>query len=142
MVNHFSIKYLAMAILLSASLHVSAKTLRVYTWTDDKGIVHYSQMMPEQVGYQEFEMKEPAHNAVPTNDILFDEAKPTLTEELDKRSEDYCKKARPNLNVLDNFEKITAIDENGQEKALSNEDKLEHIELAKKRIKMFCEATL
>ncbi|ATC95388.1 DUF4124 domain-containing protein [Pseudoalteromonas tunicata] len=138
----FSVKYLGIVILLSSSLYVSAKTIRVYTWTDAKGIVHYSQIMPEHSSYQEFEIKEPVNLTLPTTEMLFDEAKPTLVEELDKRSEDYCEKSRHNLNVLENFGEITAIDESGQEKILSSADKLEHIELAQKRIKMFCEATL
>lgn len=136
-------------LLTISSLYIQSRPLTVYTWVDERGIAHFSYEEPRNgVKYKSFELKEQRPStSTSSSSILANEAikgsnEISATDEeiasLDKRREEYCKKAKYNLDVLENYGQIKELDENGKERYISEKQQKEYKKQARQRVSVFC----
>ena len=138
------IKQLALGFLIfmGCILTCEAKTITIYTWQDANGVVHYSQMMPKGIDYTTMDIREPAPPVIEQVEFEDKKSSPSLLTDLDKQTYDNCKKSQENLRVLAEFDDVKLIDEQGNETLLTEADKTLHKQLAEKKVKLYCQATL
>lgn len=138
------IKQLALGFLIfmGCILTCEAKTITIYTWQDANGVVHYSQMMPKDIDYTTMDIREPVPPAIEKVEFEDKKSSPSLLTDLDKQTYDNCKKSQENLRVLAEFDDVKLIDEQGNETLLTEADKTLHKQLAEKKVKLYCQATL
>lgn len=153
-----------MSLLLGLGLSAGALAAsqgQMYKWTDDKGIVHYSDSVPENVtnaqpirasGRQPADApaaqatREQQLNAQKkaTKDKEAEKAGKPATASTepaakDKRYEERCEKLRENLNVLQSRGRVREADEKGETRYLTDEEKQQRLDDIQRQIKAFCE---
>ncbi|MGI2259315.1 DUF4124 domain-containing protein [Shewanella sp. GXUN23E] len=140
---------LAALLLFSFSLYANDV---IYTWVDDKGVRHYSQLPPEgevEVTRLSNADLEPQRigSVAPvrkddqpaTNDPLQQQAD-TIKAKNAAQAEDICNNAKHNLNVLLSHAQISKPGEKeGEMVMMSDEDKQAAIKENQQRVKLFCE---
>jgi len=124
-------------LLIGFSTQAKSQTITVYKWTDDKGITHFSYIMPRDAEYTTFEMKKPPPRKVDTT-IDENQKDLSLSDKLTEQAKVNCKNAQDNLKVLTEYAKVKFADNSGKERILSDEDKAEYKKQAEKRIELFC----
>lgn len=126
-------KYILLLPLLLSPL-VLAEDITVYTWVDEKGIVHYEQNQPIEKDYSELKIKpnKPSSN-------LTQNAK-DLTEEERSKAEAAvrCTTAKDNLDTLSGFANIEVDEGNGKTRRLSEKEKRQQLELTQKQVDVYC----
>jgi hypothetical protein len=119
----------------SVSARNYAENITIYRWVDENNVVHFSQNQPEHDNYQELTMT----NADPvrTNQSTEIELKGKQQDIVVSLSEQ-CQTAKANLITLTSFDKVQYIDQNGETKILSADEKTRQIALNKKQIAIYC----
>lgn len=155
---------LVMPLLLGLGLSAGALAAsqgQMYKWTDDKGVVHYSDSVPENVtnaqpiraggrlpadapaaqAAREQQLGAQKKAAAEKDAEKAGKPAPASTEPAakDKRYEERCQKLRENLNVLQNRGRIREADEKGETRYLSDEEKQQRLDDVQRQIKAFCE---
>ena len=123
-------------IIMTFSVHTNAQTITVYKGFDDKGVAHFSYIMPKSGDYTTFEMKKPPPKLISTTKEQADDM--SLSEFLAKKAKEKCEQAKTNLKTLSDFKEVKFQDNSGKERVLSKQDKIEYKKQAEKRIELFC----
>jgi hypothetical protein len=138
-------KYLALtAICLLLSSEANAVKIKVYKWVDEKGVVTFSEYRPESKDYEEIEVEgdrligKDQGLDYDLSSLQPKKVKGEVVEELNQQAAKYCEKARHNMKVLDSFNNVRLLDEDGNPKVLSKEEVMEQRRLANRQIEMFC----
>lgn len=127
---------------------------RIYKWTDANGTVHYgehppanhdSQLMNTTTGKSSRgsagESGASSTEAVDENEADANDTQtaPTHAQEVKPaKDKGICERARSNLEILVERGRIKQADESGEIRYLSDEQKAEQIEAAKKAVKIYC----
>lgn len=116
-----------------------AQTQPVYKWTDENGVVHFSEAPPAQAGSVErMEMNR-------TPDPV---AETPASETVDPNARDQaiavniaeeCTKAKRNLQVLNTYDNINDYDDQGNATQLSPQQKQARLESTQTYIAQYCE---
>ncbi|MCF6457122.1 hypothetical protein [Pseudoalteromonas sp. MMG024] len=118
-----------------------AKQLTVYSWVDEKGIAHFSYVEPShKSGVRSFELKD--HTSFGAEKRKLELGSDTTSDNADpliSRKKEYCENAKHNLSVLENYDQVSQVDENGQKVTISGSAKDKYKKQAQQRIKAFCE---
>ncbi|PCJ46677.1 MAG: hypothetical protein COA74_13085 [Gammaproteobacteria bacterium] len=145
-------KSLIKLVIVSLSLSVclsafSANTISkvTYKWTDDKGIVQYTERPPKNHGYEKITIS--ASGSEEITNVTQEEATEKETTN-NSTADDYakanlrnCEIAKRNLNVLTNLARIRVSDEKGENRILSDEEKKAREDETRKEIKVYCTET-
>lgn len=135
------------ATLLSLSLATVAVAEEMFKWTDDKGVLHYTQTPPEG---REFEIIQVAENDSRGSASSASRTRPPEAEEPASRipktdveryiatRNNNCELAKRNLNTLTNVARIRVSDGVGGERLLTDKEKSEKVALTKEQVKSFC----
>jgi len=137
-----------LAILVTFSIcTVMAQETVVYRWVDENNVVHFSHKYPTDKEYAEIKVQTsyaPSQEQVVKQVTAENEA----TEDLDKSSDlsqysqeeidNRCNSAKTNLKVLNSFDRVLVKNDQGEEQALSEEEKAKQVELSKKYIDIYC----
>ena len=131
--------------LLLASSQAFANKIKVYKWVDEKGVVTFSEYRPQEKDYIELEID--GDRVVGGNNEALDydlsglqenKTEEGVVEELNLKAQEYCQKAKHNLNVLDSFKQVRVLDDEGEPQVLSEADTLQQRRLAHRQIELFC----
>ncbi len=133
---------LSLACFLVMCNHASAAPGKVYKWTDDKGLVHYSERPP--IGRQTEIVKPHIGHSDPVD---YGAAFKDKGKEPDKNADakalpkdpNRCAAARKNLEILKTYGRIRIEGEDGQLKYLTPEEKEQQTNEATKAIEESCE---
>lgn len=130
----------AWAIALCTSNALAAKD-KVYTWTDEKGVVHYGERPPKdsqaaliktRTGHSE-PPPAPAANKAPQN------ATPETAIANTLKDPERCNVARKNLEVLNSVARIRVPGEDGNMRILTEDDKVAQRATMQEIIDQACE---
>ncbi len=120
--------------------HISKVT---YRWTDENGIVQYTERPPATRGYEIITVT--ASGGKEVTSISEEEATKenanTVENTLDeviKANERNCKIARQNMEVLSKIARIRVSDEKGENRILTPEEKQVRVDETQKQIDTFC----
>ncbi|MCL2915835.1 DUF4124 domain-containing protein [Shewanella corallii] len=126
----------------------------IYTWVDENGTKHYSQLPPEgeyevtRLNHQDLEPKR-IGTVSPVRAVA--KAKPATEDDLTKQADEIkaqnaeqaksiCDNAKHTLNVLLTHAQVTRKDEsNGEMVTMTQEQKQAAIKESQERVKLFCE---
>ena len=145
-------KSLIKLVILSLSLGIclsafSANTISkiTYKWTDDKGIVQYTERPPKGHGYEKITIT--ASGGREVTNVTKEEATKNKVEEsspldeLARANKQNCAIAKKNLEVLTKLARIRVSDEKGENRILSVEEKKAREDETRKEIEVYCKAT-
>lgn len=141
------LKLLAIGLLLHCT-GVAANNTVVYRWVDDNNVVHYSHEHPANKDFAEVKVHV-AYSPPPPKADIAEEAVPEETDnddsiDISKMSAEVitqnCESAKVNLNILNSFERILIKEADGTDRALSDEEILEQVELSNKYVDVYCGA--
>ncbi len=129
---------LAAALILTANTTVFAEEMEVFKWTDEKGVIHYSQRQPEGVDSQVITAKTSSveTSSAPTNTGNPKEEGVPGAEpapEVVKKDPRICKQAKENLQTL---KTIAVVRQKG--KVMSMDEKNAEIQNLNEIIKVHC----
>ncbi len=139
-------KVLALTLSLTYFLTASSQTLavpeKVYKWTDEKGLIHYSERPPlgkqTEVVKPEIGFSEPVNYGTATSEKPKEEAKATNTKSSLKDPE-RCDAARQNLDTLKTFARIKVKGEDGEYRFLTPDEQQQRTQESQKAIEESCE---
>ncbi len=137
------IKILGVVLLLNCSASIAQNSV-VYRWVDKNNVVHFSHEHPADIDFAEVKV----HVAY-TPPPLTKNEKPTTEQEKsvdishmsDEAIKKNCEAAKTNLSTLNSFENILVKDADGNDKTLTDEEKLIQIEQSKKYVGIYCGET-
>lgn len=134
------IKFFAVFLVLHCSASIAQETI-VYRWVDHNNVVHYSHEHPADKDYAEVKVHV-AYSPPPSDtEVAPDEAGEKkvdishMNEEVVKKN---CESAKTNLTILNSFENILVKDAEGNDKTLTEDEKLTQIEQSKKYVDIYC----
>lgn len=118
---------------------VSAAPSIIYKWVNDKGVITYSHDKPLSGKYTEVKITNQGKvESSKEKAIEEDNDEPALAEALSKRADEFCTRAKHNLNILTAFDEVKLTGSDGTVKTLSPDELKEQQALAEKQIKIFC----
>lgn len=122
-----------------------AGKIKVYKWVDQNGVVTFSEYRPETTQYVELEVEGDRVIGGKNQQLNYDfsnlddgDVDETVVTELNQKANEYCQKAKHNLNVLESFNRVRVLDDEGQPKVLDEGQVTEQRRLAKRQIDIFC----
>ena len=125
---------------LLAALAVNAND--IYSWVDDKGVTHYSYKAPENAENKNVtKMVTQQKDSFKSVDQIAKEQGKTPSQqqvELEQIAKKNCDIASHNLQILTAFGDITQKDKDGNLVTLSEVEKIQQQELAKKQADIYC----
>lgn len=154
-------KTIALASLLALALGVpAAEAAKFYKWTDDKGVTHYT-VEPPPAGAKSSQVRiktssvtdaeEPAAapaasgkkalptpTAQPAKTAAANKEKDATTDKAGKYAEK-CTKLRADLKTIEDFARIRTVDEKGEQRTLTDEEKSDRKDDLQRQIKAYCE---
>lgn len=132
-------------LLLVISSSVSANKIKVYKWVDKNGVVTFSEYRPPETEYIELEIEGDRVIGGQSENLDYDlsglqreNEDEGVVDELNQKATEYCEKAKHNLSVIDSFNNVRVLDENGQPKVLSQDEISQQRRLANRQIELFC----
>lgn len=140
---------LAIATLSLASFSfqsIAAKNDIVYRWVDDNNVVHFSHNPPADKDYAEIRVRVSYASTDPITtdeDAIEDNEQDNATNIAhlsDEEKQKHCESAQTNKKILTSFERVLMSDEDGNEKAMTEDEKAKQLELSEKYIDIYCEA--
>lgn len=131
---------LACYLLITSQAHSAAD--KVYKWTDEKGLMHYSERPP--LGTQTELVRPDISHSEPVN---YETATPEKEKEVKKASNDKnalkdperCDAARKNLDMLNTYTRIKVKGDDGEYRFLTPDEKQQQANEASKAIEESCE---
>lgn len=139
-------KHLAIIGFLLANLMVSQSVLssdKVYTWTDEQGVVHYGERPPKDIKATLVKTRT-GHSdpvpaaAAPTTSNTATAQQPQQTVGVEKNASQ-CATARNNLTTLQGYARVKIADANGEMRYLTEEEKQKKMDETQKVIDQVCE---
>lgn len=144
------LKGIGLAVLVASTLvPVTGYSATTYKWTDDEGNIVYGDRPPKGVDAEMIRIstgtsssqesasaaKTPAEQEEEANA----KAKAAQTAGVSpEKAKEFCQQAKGNLEVLENNALIRQADENGEERILSETEKLEQINTAREISRRYC----
>lgn len=151
---------LAVAGILAGLILSTAPALRadIYKWKDEDGNVHYTATPPPAGEYEVFGRSstpaaapaeeeaapdpesDPAAAAPPPAPEIQDEP-PAAIQPIDEQAaqrEEYCQRARTNLDILENYEVVSRPDAQGQPVIMDAGQRQQALHQARKDMEYFC----
>jgi len=137
-----------MASLLATSTLVATSSLaadttkaKVYTWTDDKGVIHYGERPPKDVNAKLVKTRtghsEPVPQAAPPKP---EEAVAETQQQMQRVIDpERCELARKNLRTMDGHARIKVPDEQGNLRYLTEQEKAEKRQEMEQIVSESCE---
>lgn len=123
---------------------LSLPAQEIYRWTDNNGIVKYSDKIPAHIKIENVNrLNISRDSSFKTLAQIAKQAGKTVSEqqqELEQISKKNCDVATQNVKIMTAFKKITRLDASGNEVILSAEEKEQQLSLLKKQIEIFCTA--
>jgi hypothetical protein len=139
------------ALMVLLTLGAATSAAEVYKWTDDSGVLQYTQMPPEDRPFQPVRQQrsptppsapataagsEPESSAVESGDAVMTAAAGSMAEAKQKN----CELARRNAEVLSTKTTILMSDPaSGEERKLSEEERQQQLEQAERDAGYYCE---
>ncbi|WP_444918947.1 DUF4124 domain-containing protein [Microbulbifer sp. JMSA003] len=155
-----------MRILLALLIAVTATTAQadgIYKWVDENGVVHYGEQPPGDTQVHVIKKPKPERykNWEKQNDIVAPSENPTAPLKFSRAKQDQedilrqktqaqinkaeaamrsklCKAHQKDLSTLTTNTRITAVDENGNHRRLSEEERQDRISKARKGVQENC----
>ncbi|MCB1560767.1 MAG: DUF4124 domain-containing protein [Xanthomonadales bacterium] len=126
---HKMMQILVPLMLAVAMPSVHAGEQKVYKWTDNNGVTHYTQAPPPKGStYEATSMREPR----PARNDAVAEPEVELSP--------LCKKVRANLDILNSAKVVTMdTDGDGESETLSDEQRQTQVSLAEQQWEAYCE---
>lgn len=138
------------------ALMSAAHAAKVYKWVDEEGVTHYGEQAPTNKDFElistsgapassknkakntpaAVEASSEKENAKPLD---FEEQKKLREQEAQVRK-DNCENAKANLKTIEENARIRIMDDNGEYRYLSEEERQQQLERAKNIIATNCEA--
>lgn len=140
----------AFAALMLQPLDVDAQEQVIYKWLDAEGVVHYTARPPDDVDYTivDLETREPVENdAADGQDRDADESvsddttQPPETAQAGPNEEEMaerCEQARSNIEALNRYQNVTVEGEDGEQRTISDEERMNMLEEAQQFIDEWC----
>ena len=129
-----------------ASSHALTAAEKVYKWTDEKGLIHYSERPPlgtqTEIVKPEIGHSEPVNYGVPSDDKAKDEGKVAKKVDDEKRAlrdPERCELARKNLDTLKTYARIKIKGDDGEYRFLTPDEQKQKADEATKIIEESCE---
>ena len=136
------IKLLAVFLVLHYTASVAQETI-VYRWVDNNNVVHYSHEHPADKDFAEVKVHvaySPPSSPKQVKTEQVDEKKIDISHMDEDVVKKNCESAKTNLTILNSFEKILIKDADGNDKTLTDEEKLVQIEQSKEYVGIYCES--
>lgn len=130
---------IAVFCLIASAGAVLAQTQPVYKWTDENGVVHFSEAPPAR--NDAVERMEMTRTPDPVNEAqAVDEVDPNSRDQaIAVNIAEECTKARRNLQVLTTYTNINDYDDQGNATQLTPEQKQARLESTQTYITQYCE---
>ncbi|MBU2884003.1 DUF4124 domain-containing protein [Psychrosphaera sp. B3R10] len=136
---------IAIAILMVVANQANASKIKVYKWVDKNGVVTFSEYRPSQDDYVELEIEGDRVVGGKSGKVDYNlstlgrkQVDDNVVQELNEKANEYCKKAKHNLNVLETFKNVRVLNEAGQPTVLDKKDVMEQRRLAMRQVELFC----
>lgn len=133
---------LSFALLFLASSYAFSVPGKVYKWTDEKGLVHYSERPPlgiqTEIVKPETGHSEPVNYGSPASEKAKDEKKADAGKSSQKDPE-RCAAARKNLDTLKTYARIKIKGDDGEYRFLTPDEQQQKTNEATKAIEESCE---
>lgn len=153
-------KKLTVAALLGSLLAAPVMAAQFYKWTDENGVTHYSENPPPATAKSATEVKVQTRlpsgadaatqslqkqressskaNADATKGKQGNTTTAPAKEDASKNAE-RCKRSRENLAAMEEHGRVSETDDKGEKRVLSDEEKNQRMDEARRLIKAFCE---
>ncbi|MDQ2693943.1 MAG: DUF4124 domain-containing protein [Pseudomonadota bacterium] len=137
----------------------------IYKWKDEDGNVHYTATPPPAGEYEVFGRSstppaapagegapepdsdpaaaEPPPDAEPPPAPEIQDEPPAAIQPIDDQAaqrDEYCQRARTNLDILENYEVVSRPDDQGQPVVLDDEQRQQALRQARKDVEYFCDS--
>lgn len=152
-------KKLTIAALFGALLATPVMAAQYYKWIDDQGVTHYTETPPPETAKGATEVKvqtrtpSGAEAAVENLQKQREAATKSLTDAEKKKTPEKtspskadkaanaerCKKLQANLVIMETNGRVSELDEKGEKRYLTEEEKTKRMDDARKQIKVLCE---
>jgi hypothetical protein len=133
---------LSLSCYLLASSQALAAPAKVYKWTDEKGLVHYSERPPfgkqTEIVKPETGHSEPVDYGTASSEKSKEESK-VANAKSSLKDPERCDTARKNLDTLKSYTRIKVKDDNGEYRFLTPDEKQQNTNEAAKAIAESCE---
>jgi hypothetical protein len=136
---------LALSFMFAANLTIAAPE-KVYKWTDEKGLVHYSERPPlgtqTELVKPDISHSEPVSYDVPSDDKAKEGNKVAKKADGEKgalKDPERCDSARKNLETLKTYARIKFKGDDGQYRFLTPDEQQQKTNEASKAIEESCE---
>lgn len=115
---------------------------QVYRWVDSNGDVKYSDKKPDNIPASNIEtitMKQ-KDNFKSLKQIAKDSGQTIsqLQQELESLTKRNCDVANYNLKLINAFDKVGSVDQDGNDVILTEQEKQQQLNLLRKQIEIFC----
>jgi len=146
--NRLQVFTLAIALISIVGVPSSMAAKNYYKWTDDDGVTHYSAQKPHNKESEKISVSTGLPTATSTDGNKI-EAKTTASkpapaipekkrEYVQTKDPERCTAATERLKTLTDYARVRVIDENGEARILSKEEKAEKTAEAEKAIEEDC----
>ena len=139
--THFT-KFVALTMLISAG-SVLAQSQPVYKWTDENGVVHFSEAPPssDSSAVERMEMTRTPDPITEASDVDGVEGVDSTArdEAIAVNIAEECTKARRNLQVLNTYNNINDFDEQGNATQLTEAQKQARLQSTQTYIEQYCQ---
>lgn len=152
-------KKLTIAALFGALLATPVMAAQYYKWIDEQGVTHYTETPPPETAKGATEVKvqtrtpSGAEAAVENLQKQREAATKSLTDAEKKKTPEKtspskadkaenaerCKKLQANLVIMETNGRVSELDEKGEKRYLTEEEKTKRMDDARKQIKVLCE---
>ena len=120
-----------LTLLVATPLAAQTGTDKVYKWTDENGVTHFSQDPPTGEQYEERDVREPPA-ARKTAEELEKEVPP-------KPESDLCQRVRANIKALEESDEVNMdLNNDGEAEILSEEQRAAQLDIARKQVDIYC----
>ena len=129
------------SLLATSALAADSTKAKVYTWTDDKGVIHYGERPPKDANAKLVKTRTGHSEPVPQATSPKKEEPAAETQQQMQRVIDpeRCELARKNLRTLDGHARIKIPDEQGNLRYLTEQEKADKREEMEQIVQDSCE---
>lgn len=118
---------LATSLVTTSALAADTTKAKVYTWTDDKGVIHYGERPPKDVNAKLVKTRtghsDPAPAYIPSAPVQQEEQAAAPDEAQRAQNEENCELIRRNLTMLNSAARMKTPDGNGNLRYMTEEEK-------------------
>lgn len=119
-----------LALLITAPLAAQPATDKVYKWTDQNGVTHFSQDPPTGEQYEERDVREPP--------IARKTAEEEAKEAEPKPESDLCQRVRANIKTLEESQEVRMdLNGDGEVEVLDEAQRASQLDIARKQVDIY-----